>query len=573
MEGFSNAGSNELLERILELTKNGYDYEDADGRVELKFFYLDDLDNGISPEKGDMYINDLYKKFIELGVFEYNWDTIPFSLEMDKIEEMDYVRCSLNLSTYHLDEWYAIYLCYKVTKNMENLVVQAISVDEDPILIDLADILPNWMKPNNSANRCFIFKGGVYLIPPEMMDNNKQRLSLKSALEIIKSQINACYTQESFTKIFMDKFDSISKINNVEKFHNFYVILPKKIAEMIFEFHYLLETSLKYLLSNRYDSSELKRLRRKEDSENDINMFLPKDLIRVKICMTRTQYSRFINEALLTFLPQKFSRNSWINNLPENLQNKKFHSELLYGCLLTYGIYLAYLINPSKSLNLFIWKFTNTKYLKSSEEIKNEESECQTLIKDSLELMKDLKSQKKDDFRSLWLHLINNLKESKIILSSENDEDKNQSDSSSWMNNEEYSKKLIEDIQRIYSEDSKSFKSNQCFNFSDILEEKSYFDGIDLDFSDPNSLPEYHDEDMSDITLESDLSEHDFDELNEVMKKMDEELKSTLKTSVPTINDNDEAKKFAENTYSDTLKLEETFGIVGPATVFHNMKK
>ncbi|CUV06935.1 unnamed protein product [Cryptosporidium hominis] len=573
MEGFSNVGSNELLERILELTKNGYDYEDIDGGIELKFFYLDDLNNSISPEKGDMYINDLYKKFIELGIFGYNWDTIPFSLEIDRVEEVDYVRCSLNLSTYHLDEWYAIYLCYKVTESMENLVVQAISSDGDPILIDLADILPNWMKPNNSANRCFILKGRVYLIPPEIMDNMTENLSLKSALEIIKSQINDCYTEESFTKIFMDKFDSISKINHVEKFHNFYVILPKKIAEMIFEFHYLLEISLKYLLGNRYDSLELKRLRKKEDSENNVKMFLPKDLIRVKICMTRTQYSRFINEALLTMLPPKFSRNSWINHLSENLQNKKFHSELLYGCLLTYGIYLAYLINPSKSLNLFIWKFTNTEYLKSNEETKNKESDIQILVKDSLELMKDLKSQKSDDFRTLWVHLTNNLKESKMILSSKNDEDKNESDSSSWMNNEEYSKKLIEDIQKVYSEDSKSFKNDQSFNFSDILEEKSYFDGIDLDFSDPNSLPEYHDEDMSDITLESDLSELDFDELNEIMKKMDEELKSTLKTSVPTISDNDEAKKFAENTYSDTLKLEETFGIVGPATVFHKMKK
>ncbi|KAH8582329.1 sgt-related protein [Cryptosporidium sp. chipmunk genotype I] len=573
MESFSNTGNNDLLERILELTKNGYDYEDVDGRVELRFFYLDDLNKSISSEKMDIYINDLYTKFIELGIFGYNWDTVPFSIETDTVEGVDCVRCCLNLSTYHLDEWYTIYLCYKVTESMENLAVQIVSSDGDPILIDLADILPAWVKPNNSTNRCFIFRGRVYLIPPEILNDEMRSLSLKSALDIIKSRIGICYTEESFTSIFMDKFESISKINQLEKSHNFYVILPKKIAEMVLEFHYLLAVSLKYLLCNRYESSELRTLKKKQDYENDLNLFLPKDLIRIRICMTRTQYSRFINEALLTILPPKFSRNSWVNHLPENLQNKKYHSELLYGCLLTYGIYLAYLINPIKSLNLFIWKFANTGCLKSSEEkTKGEEPDIQTLVKDFFELMKDLKSQSNDDFRTLWIHLAKNLKQSKTISSSKFDEDENKCDSNSWMNNEEYSKKLIEDIQQIYSE---SFKSShkRSPSFPEILEEKSYFDGIELNFSDPNSLPDYHDADLSDLTLESDLSEHDFDELNEIMKKMDEELKRTLKTSVPIIKDNNEAKKFAESTYSNALKLEETFGIVGPATIFQTIQK
>lgn len=567
MDNFSNVGSNDLLEKILELTKNGYDYEEVDGGIELRFFYLDDLSEGISPENRDTYINNLYTKFIELGIFEYNWDTIPFSLEIDRVENVDCVRCWLNLSTYHLDEWYTIYLCYKITENMKNLAVQVINNDGDPILIDLAEILPVWMKPNNSTNRCFLLNGKVYLIPPELLDDETRNLPLKPALEILKFQIGHCYTKDSFTGVFMDKFESVSKINKLEKSHNFYVILPKRIAVMLLEFHYLLSVSLKHLLYNRYEFSEAKVLEKKYNSDNEMNIFLPKDLIRIKICMTRTQYSRFINEALFTMLPQKFSKINWINHLPENLQNKKFHSELLHGCLLTYGIYLAYLVNPSNSLNLFIWKFTNTEYFR----LKKEDS-LETLIKDSLKLMKDLKSQSNDNFRTLWIYLANNLEQSKTILSFKSDEENNQCDSNSWMNNEEYSKKLIEDIQKIYSENSK-FSNKKNLSFSDILEEDSYFDGIELDFSDQKSIPDYHDADLSDLSLESDLNEHDFEELNEIMKKMDDELKRTLKTSIPSLKDNQEAKKFAESTYCNTLKLEESFGIVGPATVFNKMQK
>ncbi|OII73426.1 sgt-related protein [Cryptosporidium ubiquitum] len=567
MENFSNAGSNDLLEKILELTKNGYDYEEVDGGVELRFFYLNDLDGGITLEKGNAYINNLFTKFIELGIFEYNWDTVPFSLELDKVEGVDCVKCWLNLSTYHLDEWYTIYLCYKVTENIENLAVQAVNSDGDPILIDLADILPVWMKPNNSENRCFLVNGKVYLIPPELLDNEREILSLKSALDIIKFRVSRCYTKESFTNVFMEKFESISKINQQEKSHNFYVILPRRIAEMVLEFHYLLVISLKYLLYNRCESSEVRVLEKKHSSDKGLNLFLPKDLIRIKICMTRTQYSRFINEALFTMLPSKFSRNSWINHLPENLQNKKFHSELLHGCLLTYGIYLAYLINPSNSLGLFIWKFTNTDYFKL-----REKTDFQTIIKDSLELMKDLKSQNNDDFRTLWIHLTDNLKHLKTVLPSKDGGEDGQCDSTSWMNNEEYSKKLIEDIQKIYSENSQSFQKRNI-NFTDILEENSYFDGIELNFDGSHSTPDYHNADFSDLSLESDLSEHDFEELDEIMRKMDDELKRTLKTSIPTLNDNKEARRFAENTYSNALKLEETFGIVGPATVFNKIQK
>lgn len=567
-----NAGSNELLEKILELTKNGCSFEEADGEVEVRFFFLEEIGGEIPQERRDEHANDLYAKFVELGIFGYNWDAVPFSLEADRVEGVDCVRCWLNLSHYHLDEWYLLYLCFRVTESVENLAVQVVSGDGDPVLIHLADFLPAWMKPSNSTNRCFLFGGKVYLIPPELLTEETRSLSLKSALSILGSRIGSCHTEERFTSAFMGKFESVSRINLLEKSHRFFVILPRRVAGMVLEFHYLLAVSLKYLQSSRRESSRARALGRRQGSDEALGLFLPGDLVRVRICMTRAQYTRLVNEALSETLPQSFSKSSWARCLPESLRDKSLQAELLHGCFLTYGLYLAYLANPSNSLNVFIWKFAN---MEQHLEEGMGDSGPRVLLKDSQELMRSLKSLGSDDFRTLWTHLSNSPRLSSLA-STLGDVDKDAPcDSSSWMSNQEYSKQLIEHIQKIYSESSQSPQEGGLLSFADVMEEDSYFDGIDLSLSDPNNLPNGYDiaDQLSDLSLESDLSQHDFDELSEIMKSMDEELRRTLKTSVPNLRGKKEAKEYVESTYSNALKLEESFGIVGPATVFHEMQK
>ncbi|KAJ1606048.1 hypothetical protein OIY81_2421 [Cryptosporidium canis] len=563
MEGFANAERNELLDKILELTKDGYDFGEEDGVVELRFVFLDEASGETSPEGGEERIGSLYRRFIELGMFDYNWDTVPFSMEAGEVEGVDCVRCWLNLSPNHLDEWYVLYLCFKMTESQEGLAVQVVSGDGDPVLIGLAEVLPGWLKPSNSANRCFLVDGRVYLIPPELLRSGTQDVSLKTAIDIIRFRLSSCYTEESFTSVFMDKFESISRINQQEKSHHFFVILPRGVAGMVLEFHYLLAISLRHLLNNSSESPEVRALMRAADPEKDLSWFLPNDLVRVKICMTRTQYSRFMNEALLTVLPRGFSKSCWIHNLPKDLQDQKFHSELSYGCLLTFGIYLTYLINPSNSLNLFIWRYLGMEHFKE-----RQDPDLGALAQDSLELFQELQSKDHQDFRTLWTYLSRNKRHPDVVSVVGDDI----CDSSDWMNNEEYTKMVIKEIEKIYSENSNSFPKRDL-SFADMMEQRSYFDGIELSPAEPHKQGYEYDTDLSDLSLDDDLSDHELEELHEMMRKMDEELKRTLKTSVPTLNGSDEAKRFAQDTFSDSLELEESFGIVGPATVFREMQK
>ncbi|KAF7456886.1 SGT1-domain-containing protein [Cryptosporidium felis] len=556
MSNFAQVGENELLGKILELTKSGYGFEDENGNIELRFFFLDELFGHISEEAKEGFVCEVYRKFIELGIFGYNWDTVPFLLEFWQLEGVNCVRCWVDLGTYHLDEWYVVYLGYKITEKCKRLGLQVVSSDGDPILIDLAEVLPEWIKPDNSENRCFLLEGRVYLIPPELTE--AKNLDLGSALRILRSQSTGCLTKESFTQIFMEKFESISKINQSEKFHNFFVILPKKIAGMILEFHYLLGISLKYLLNNRHKILGTGALKKTDGMEKELEHFSPKELVRIKICMTRTQYSRFINEALLTKLPVRFSRNTWMDSLPEDLRDSRYHSELLHGCLLVYGLYLVFSANPPDSSNIFIWKFTGSEWGKFEKE-----TDLNTVVKKSLELKKEVDSLENGNFRTFWSHFLRKNGDFDLKLTQKVNEC---SDSSSWMNNDDYSKKLIEEIQKIYSDGTKSQRNA---SFGDILEEQSHFEGLDL--NQDSDLPEG--KDFSDFSIESDLTDQDYDDLHEIMRKMDEELEKTLKTTVPTLTNINDAKKFAESVYSETLKLEESFGIVGPASVFKQTKK
>lgn len=51
------------------------------------------------------------------------------------------------------DEWFIVYLVLELTKRCEDLIVQIKDNDGDFLLIEAADYLPAWVRPENSENR------------------------------------------------------------------------------------------------------------------------------------------------------------------------------------------------------------------------------------------------------------------------------------------------------------------------------------------------------------------------------------------------------------------------------------
>ncbi|XP_074856402.1 protein ecdysoneless homolog [Carettochelys insculpta] len=63
------------------------------------------------------------------------------------------------------DEWFIVYLIQQITKKFPELVARIDDNDGEFLLIEAADFLPKWLKPENSANRVFFHQGELCIIP------------------------------------------------------------------------------------------------------------------------------------------------------------------------------------------------------------------------------------------------------------------------------------------------------------------------------------------------------------------------------------------------------------------------
>merc|ERR1719361_984128 len=64
------------------------------------------------------------------------------------------------------DEWFLISLLFKISDNIDNIVIQVGDQDGEVFLIEAADHLPKWAQdPETSDNRTYIYKNRLHLIP------------------------------------------------------------------------------------------------------------------------------------------------------------------------------------------------------------------------------------------------------------------------------------------------------------------------------------------------------------------------------------------------------------------------
>eukprot|EP00111_Clytia_hemisphaerica_P007767 TCONS_00022566-protein len=63
------------------------------------------------------------------------------------------------------DEWFIVHLLFKLSKKFPRCIIQVTDTDDNFLLIEAAEYLPRWLKPETSDNRVFIYNGNLHLIP------------------------------------------------------------------------------------------------------------------------------------------------------------------------------------------------------------------------------------------------------------------------------------------------------------------------------------------------------------------------------------------------------------------------
>lgn len=89
------------------------------------------------------------------------------------------------------DEWFVVYILFKLSEFDNNLVIEVHSADSDLLLIVAAEYLPSWIESKKSKHRYFIHKGKVHIIPEhinlkDLQNHYESKTVTQSAAEFIR---------------------------------------------------------------------------------------------------------------------------------------------------------------------------------------------------------------------------------------------------------------------------------------------------------------------------------------------------------------------------------------------------
>ncbi|KAF9975766.1 hypothetical protein BGZ73_000437 [Actinomortierella ambigua] len=88
----------------------------------------------------------------------YIWHQDSFSLRIDSGKRLGMGSMD--------DEWMIVYLLREITRLIPGTIARIWDNDGEFLLIEAADHIPNWLDPENSENRVFIYEGNLHIISP-----------------------------------------------------------------------------------------------------------------------------------------------------------------------------------------------------------------------------------------------------------------------------------------------------------------------------------------------------------------------------------------------------------------------
>lgn len=172
--------------------------------VEYHLFLITDepLDPPKHKEVLQNYIERIMTQFAPMLV-PYIWQNQPFNLKY-KPEKggvpahmFGVTRFGDNIE----DEWFIVYLVKQITKEFPELVARIEDNDGEFLLIEAADFLPKWLDPENSANRVFLHRGELCIIPlpkkPAVVSWSATNPTIPQALSIISAYPDKILASES----------------------------------------------------------------------------------------------------------------------------------------------------------------------------------------------------------------------------------------------------------------------------------------------------------------------------------------------------------------------------------------
>ncbi|KAI0198665.1 SGT1-domain-containing protein [Astrocystis sublimbata] len=165
---------------------------------------------------------------------DYIWQRDSFQLSTKREAGLVYLHGTTDYGDSIEDEWLIVYILRTLTTTFPNLWVRVCDSDGEFLLVEAANVIPNWLSPEIDANRSWIHEGKLQLLPLAASSGVKRPLSLAEAVGYIRSHpegvIHSPFVEaEAFYRL--EKYPG-----NIEaSMHHSRVTIPRKLAYLLHE--------------------------------------------------------------------------------------------------------------------------------------------------------------------------------------------------------------------------------------------------------------------------------------------------------------------------------------------------
>lgn len=171
---------------------------------------------------------------------DYIWHKEEFNLNIQgavNVPGYSTLFGSTNVGENINDEWFIVYLLMEISERFTDVLIQVSDTDENFLLIEAADHLPKWLKPENSENRVFLHNGNLHIIP--YPTNPSEVTSYPAGVPTLQHAYQTVVNKETKTQA-SDSIQGCIKARIKEypdkvheDFHHAHCYLPNEIVYML----------------------------------------------------------------------------------------------------------------------------------------------------------------------------------------------------------------------------------------------------------------------------------------------------------------------------------------------------
>ncbi|KAF8444332.1 SGT1 protein-domain-containing protein [Terfezia claveryi] len=225
-------------------------------------------------------VKDAAEQLLQEWGKDYIWQREGFALSVSESEGLPHLSGRTEFGDSIEDEWFIVAILRELSKQFNELWIRVVDTDGEFLLIEAANALPTWVKPEIMDYRVWINSGQLLLLVER---NVTTAITLKEALDMIrlpdKSRIQRIRLVEE------EAFYRVSKYPAASRDHLHYAIarVPRKVVLVLAERPQYISAAVEQFYLR--DPISLKACK-------SMKVFHPKDSVRVSIKFTKVLYAQ-----------------------------------------------------------------------------------------------------------------------------------------------------------------------------------------------------------------------------------------------------------------------------------------